>query len=211
MEYKNILFQEEGNGVVIVTFNRPKALNAMNDETLQELVDAVNTCRQNDAIKVMVITGAGDKAFAAGADIVHMQTMRPQEALVFAEAGQEAMRLIETMGKPSIAAVNGYAFGGGMEISMACDIRFAAETARFGQPEVQLGIIPGWGGTQRLSRLVGTGMAKELIMSGEQISAQRAYDIRLVSRLYPVDRLMEETPRLCSEGCRHAGLRPENG
>jgi enoyl-CoA hydratase len=165
----------------------------MNSDTLTELSDAVSYCKKNDAVKVVVVTGSGEKSFVAGADISQMQTMRPQAALAFMELGHEAMRLIETMPKPSIAAINGFAFGGGMEIAMACDLRFASETARFGQPEILLGIIPGWGGTQRLSRLIGMGRAKELIMSGEQITAQRAYEMGLANRLYPGDRLMEET------------------
>ncbi|MDD5168394.1 MAG: enoyl-CoA hydratase-related protein [Syntrophales bacterium] len=192
MEYANILFKVE-NGIATITFNRPKALNAMNSDTLNELSDAINCCKRDDAVKVLVITGSGEKSFVAGADISQMQNMRPKEALAFMELGHETMRTLETMSKPSIAAINGFAFGGGMEIAMSCDMRFASETARLGQPEIMLGIIPGWNGTQRLSRLIGMGRAKELIMSGEQIKAQRAYEMGLVNRIYPAESLMAET------------------
>ena len=173
MEYKNILFTVE-NAIATITFNRPKALNAMNSETMSELRDAVLKCRDDDAVKVIILTGAGDKAFVAGADISQMQAMEPREALLFMELGHDTLRLLETASKPSIAAVNGFALGGGTEISIACDMRFASEAARFGQPEILIGLIPGWGGTQRLARLVGMGRAKELVLGGEQITAARA-------------------------------------
>ena len=192
MEYKNILFTVE-DGVATLTFNRPKALNAMNSETMAELQSAVTHCKNDEGIKVLILTGAGEKAFVAGADIAQMQEMKPHQALAFMEMGQETLRLLETMPKPSIAAVNGYALGGGTEISLACDIRFASEKAVFGQPEILIGIIPGWGGTQRLPRIVGMGRAKELIMGGEQIDARRAYEIGLVNRIYPADQLLIET------------------
>ncbi|MEA3470168.1 MAG: enoyl-CoA hydratase-related protein [Thermodesulfobacteriota bacterium] len=192
MEYNNIIFSVE-EGIATITFNRPKAMNAMNSETMSELKDAVTLCRDDDDIRVIILTGSGDKAFVAGADISEMQDLEPREALAFMELGHETLRLLETAPKPSIAAVNGFALGGGTEISMACDMRFASEKARFGQPEILIGLIPGWGGTQRLPRLIGTGRAKELVMSGEQIGAQRAYEIGLVNRIYPLETLMEET------------------
>jgi enoyl-CoA hydratase len=192
MDYNNIIFSME-EGIATITFNRPKALNAMNSETMSELKDAVTLCRDNDDIRVMILTGSGDKAFVAGADIAEMQDLEPREALAFMELGHETLRLLETASKPSIAAVNGFALGGGTEISMACDMRFASEKARFGQPEILIGLIPGWGGTQRLPRLIGMGRAKELVMSGEQIDAQRAYEIGLVNRIYPPETLLEET------------------
>jgi enoyl-CoA hydratase len=192
MEFKNLLFAVE-DGVATITFNRPKALNAMNTETMKELMDAATLCKNDDAIKVLILTGSGEKAFVAGADISEMQNLRPKEALAFMELGNETLRLIETLPKPSIAAVNGFALGGGTEISMACDMRFASETARFGQPEILIGLIPGWGGTQRLSRLIGMGRAKELIMCGEQVDAKRAFDIGLVNRVFPLDQLLPET------------------
>ena len=194
MEYNNLLFTVE-DAVATVAFNRPKALNAMNSETMGELYDAVARCKNDDAIKALIVTGSGEKAFVAGADISGMKAMRPKEALAFAELAHETLRALETMPKPSIAAVNGFALGGGVEISMACDIRFASEKARFGQPEIGLGIIPGWGGTQRLPRLIGLGRAKELIMGGAPVDAKRAYELGLVNQVFPVEQLMEETKK----------------
>jgi enoyl-CoA hydratase len=205
MEYKNIIFQVEG-GVALLTFNRPKALNAMDSVTMTELAAAVSVCKTDDNIKVLVLTGAGDKAFVAGADISEMQNLRPKDALAFMELGHETMRSLETMPKPSIAAVNGFALGGGTEISMSCDIRFASENARFGQPEILIGLIPGWGGTQRLPRLIGFGRAKELILGGEQIDAKRAYEIGLVNRLYPPDQLMAETMKYAQKLAKLPGF-----
>lgn len=198
MEYKNLLFAAE-EGIATITFNRPKALNAMNSETMNELFDAVTSCKIDDSVKVIILTGAGEKAFVAGADISEMQNLRPKEALAFMELGNDTLRLLETLSKPSIAAVNGFALGGGTEISMACDMRFASETARFGQPEILIGLIPGWGGTQRLARLVGMGRAKELIMSGEMIDAKRAYEIGLVNRMLPADQLLAETKKFATK------------
>jgi enoyl-CoA hydratase len=190
MEYKNIIFGVE-DGIATITFNRPKALNAMNSETATELLDAATICKKDDSIKALILTGSG-KAFVAGADISQMQNLCPQDALKFMELGHQTTRFIEEMPKPSIAAVNGFALGGGTELSMACDIRFASENAVFGQPEILIGLIPGWGGTQRLPRLVGMGIAKEMILSGGQIDAKRAYEIGLVNKVLPADKLMEE-------------------
>ncbi|HPC04673.1 MAG TPA: enoyl-CoA hydratase-related protein [Syntrophales bacterium] len=198
MEYKNLLFEVK-DSVALVQFNRPKALNAMNSETMGELIDAVKRCGEDESIKVVVLTGAGDRAFVAGADIVEMQNLTPAEALKFMERGHETYRAIEILPKPVIAAIKGFALGGGTEISMSCDMRFAADNARFGQPEILLGLIPGWGGTQRLTRLIGIGRAKEFIMGGEQISAQRAYELGLVNRIYPADQLMEETMKFAKK------------
>lgn len=198
MEFKNLLFVVE-DGVATITFNRPKALNAMNSETMKELMDAVTLCKNDDAVKVLILTGSGDKAFVAGADISEMQNLRPKEALAFMELGNETLRLIETLPKPSIAAVNGFALGGGTEISMSCDMRFASEAARFGQPEILIGLIPGWGGTQRLSRLIGMGRAKELIMGGGQIDAKRAYEIGLVNKIFAPDQLLPETKKFAQK------------
>jgi enoyl-CoA hydratase len=198
MEYKNLLFAVE-DGVAIITFNRPKALNAMNSETMKELYDAVIRCKNDEAVKAIILTGSGEKAFVAGADISEMKDLRPKEALAFMELGHETLRALETLPKPSVAAVNGFALGGGTEISMACDMRFASETARFGQPEILIGLIPGWGGTQRLPRLVGMGRAKELIMGGGQIDAKRAYEIGLVNQVFPADQLLDAAKKFAKK------------
>jgi len=202
MSYNNLLF-EAGEGIATVTFNRPKALNAMNPETTRELKDAIVKCIEDENIRVVVLTGSGDRAFVAGADIPAMQAMEPSEAMFIMERGHELLRLIETMAKPAIAAINGFALGGGLEISLACDIRFASENATFGAPEILLGIIPGWGGTQRLPRVIGMGLAKEMVLGGGQIDAKRAYEIGLVNRVYPADQLMAETKKFAA---RLAGL-----
>lgn len=198
MEYKNLLFQVEDN-VALITFNRPKALNAMNMETILELNDAINKCKWEEDIKAVILTGAGDRAFVAGADITEFKGKSPREAMKLAELGHDTLRLMETMEKAAIAAVNGFALGGGIEIAMACDIRLASDKARFGQPEILLGLIPGWGGTQRLARLIGIGRAKELIMTGEQITAQRAYEIGLVNKVFPAEQLMEEARKFAQK------------
>ena len=198
MEYKNILLEIEQN-IATITFNRPKVLNAMNLEVLGEIYEAVSDCANNDDVRVVIFTGAGDKAFVAGADIAQMQNATSVEILKLMEAGHRTMRLIETMPKPAIAAVNGFALGGGTEIALACDIRFASEKAVFGQPEILIGVIPGWGGTQRLPRLIGMGLAKEIILSGTQINAARAYEIGLVNKVFPADKLMEETKKFAQK------------
>jgi len=198
MNYQNILFQV-AEGVATITFNRPKVLNAMNSEVMAELAHALKVCDSDDAVKALILTGSGEKAFVAGADISQMQNNTPAEVTKFMELGQETLRFMETMGKPSIAAVNGFALGGGTEIALACDMRFAAENARFGQPEILIGILPGWGGTQRLPRLVGTGIAKELILGGGQIDAKRAYEIGLVNKVVPLANLMEEARKMAAK------------
>ena len=198
MEYKNILFNV-AEGVARITFNRPKVLNAMNLEVMTELGDAVKICALDDNIKAVILTGAGEKAFVAGADISQMQNSTLVDILKLMELGQNTLRLLETMAKPSIAAVNGFALGGGTEIALACDIRIAAETAMFGQPEILIGIIPGWGGTQRLPRLVGMGIAKELILSGSQINAKRAYEIGLVNKVVPAAELISEAEKFAKK------------
>jgi len=198
MEYKNILLAIEEK-IATLTFNRPKVLNAMNLEVLGEIYDAVSACANNDDVRAVIVTGAGDKAFVAGADIAQMQNATSVEILQLMEAGHKTMRLIETMPKPAIAAVNGFALGGGTEIALACDIRFASEKAVFGQPEILIGMIPGWGGTQRLPRLIGMGLAKEIILSGTQINAQRAYEIGLVNKVFPPEKLMEEARKFAAK------------
>ncbi|MGE5789917.1 MAG: enoyl-CoA hydratase-related protein [Syntrophaceae bacterium] len=198
MEYKNILF-EVAEGIATITINRPKALNALNSDVMAELNDAGIRCKTDEAIKVVILTGAGEKSFVAGADISQMAELRPQQAMDFMEAGIETFRSFEILPKPVIAAINGFALGGGVELAMSCDIRLASENARFGQPEILIGLIPGWGGTQRLARLVGMGRAKELIMAGGQIDAKRAYEIGLVNQVYPLDQLIPEARKLAKK------------
>jgi enoyl-CoA hydratase len=198
MEYKNILF-EVSEGIATITINRPKALNALNSDVMAELNDASLKCKTDEAIKVVILTGSGEKSFVAGADISQMAELRPQQAMEFMEAGIETFRSFEVLPKPVIAAINGFALGGGVELAMSCDIRLASENARFGQPEILIGLIPGWGGTQRLARLVGMGRAKEYIMAGGQIDAKRAYEIGLVNQVYPLDQLMPEARKLAKK------------
>lgn len=205
MNYQNILFQV-AEGVATITFNRPKVLNAMNSEVMAELAHALKACDQDDAVKALILTGSGEKAFVAGADISQMQNNTPAEVTKFMELGQETLRFLETMGKPSIAAVNGFALGGGTEIALACDMRIASENAMFGQPEILIGILPGWGGTQRLPRLVGMGIAKELILGGGQINAQRAYEIGLVNKVAPLTSLMDEAQKMAGKFTKLPGF-----
>lgn len=202
MEYKNIL-TESKDGIGIIKINRPQQLNALNIETIHELNDVAHQWSRDDKIKVMIITGEG-KAFVAGADIAEMKDMTKQQAIDFSEMGQKVFSLIESQDKPVIAAVNGFALGGGCELAMACDIRIASDKAKLGQPEVNLGIIPGFAGTQRLSRMVGTAKAKELILTGEMIDAQTALDIGLFNRVVPHDDLinvcMDMAKKIASKG-----------
>jgi len=198
MEYKHLLLEVDG-AVAKITFNRPKVLNAMNYEVMSELSCALYECDQNEKVRALVLTGAGDKAFVAGADIAEMQNATSVEIMKLMELGQNTLRFLETMAKPSIAAINGFALGGGVEIAMACDIRIAAENARFGQPEILIGVLPGWGGTQRLARLVGMGRAKELILTGVQIDAARAYEMGLVNKVVPAAQLMDEAAGLAKK------------
>ena len=182
---------EISEGFGFITIHRPESLNAMNSDLIVELDTAVRQLIEDDTVGVIIITGSGEKTFVAGADIKAMQQMNPEKALAFGKAGQCMTLTIENSPKPVIAAVNGFALGGGCEISLACHIRIASENAVFGQPEVLLGIIPGWGGTQRLPKIVGTGIANELITTGCQISAQDAYRIGLVNHLVEQDELIE--------------------
>jgi enoyl-CoA hydratase len=179
--------------VAVIKFNRPKALNAVNPDVIREMNDAIEEIEQDPAVKVLVLTGEGDKAFVAGADISHMVNLTPLQSREFSRAGQEMLYRIEHLPIPVIACVNGFALGGGIEIAMGCDFIYASEKAKFGQPEITLGIIPGFGGTQRLSRLVGKAMAKELCMTGALIGAQEAKEIGLVNRVFPADALWDET------------------
>ena len=181
------------NYIATITINRPEALNAMNKTVVAELKNAVEECNENNGVGVIVITGTGDKAFIAGADIKSMQKMSGREALEFSREGQEMTMVIENSPKPVIAAINGFALGGGCEIALACDMRIASENAKFSQPEVALGIIPGWGGTQRLPRLIGKGRAIEMIAGGEMIDANEALRIGLVNHVVSQQDLIGNT------------------
>jgi enoyl-CoA hydratase len=194
MDYQNIIFEKEVD-IAVVTFNRPKALNALNMEVLAEISDCLDRIAADEEIRAVILTGAGDKAFVAGADIKFMSTLSPLEAKKFATQGQEILFKLEGLPIPVIACVNGFALGGGNEIAMACDFIYASDKAQFGQPEINLGVIPGFGGTQRLSRLVGKGLAKELCLTGEMISAKRALEIGLVNKVFPPESLLEEAKK----------------
>src|SRR5437870_12875659 len=182
---ENVLYEKKG-AIAYVTLNRPKVLNALNRQTWEDLRTAFEDARDDAEIRGVILTGAGDKAFIAGADIGELAQITAVEAERSSTFGQEVLDLVENLGKPVIAAVNGFALGGGCETAMACTIRIAVDNAKFGQPEVKLGVIPGGGGTQRLPRLVGKGRALQLILSGEIISAQEAYRIGLVNEVVPV-------------------------
>jgi enoyl-CoA hydratase len=184
LKFENVLYEKKGP-IAYVTINRPRVLNALNAKTIAELRSSFEDARSDSVVRGVVFTGAGDKAFAAGADISEMAADTPLTAEQKTRAGQALTELIENLGKPVIAAVNGFALGGGCELSMASTIRIASETAKFGQPEVKIGIMPGYGGTQRLPRLVGKGRALQLILSGEIINAQEAYRIGLVNEVVP--------------------------
>ena len=185
----NILLEKKGL-IAVATINRPKALNALNSEVLTDLDELVSTVKADADIRALVITGSGEKAFVAGADIGEMSTLTKEGGEAFGKHGNNVFRAIETLPIPTIAAVNGFALGGGCELSMACDIRICADTAVFGQPETGLGITPGFGGTQRLARLVSPGMAKQLIYTAKNIKADEAYRIGLVNAVYPLDELL---------------------
>lgn len=204
MEYKGLLIEKKDN-IAVLSFNRPKVLNALNSEVLKELDVAIDEMKNDKDIYVLIITGVG-KAFVAGADISEMRDMNAEEGRLFAELGSKVFRKIELMEKPVIAAVNGFALGGGCEISMCCDIRIASEKAKFAQPEVGLGIIPGFAGTQRLSRLVGTAKAKELIFTGNMIKADEAYRIGLLNNVTEVDKLMDEAMKMATKIASNAQL-----
>jgi enoyl-CoA hydratase len=195
---------EIDEGIAVVTMNRPQALNAFNTEQLDLLTGAFHALGQDRAVRVVILTGAGDRAFAAGADIKEMVNLSPAEGVAFGRKGQAVASAVERLPQPVIAAVNGYAFGGGCELAIACDIRLAAENARFAQPEVSLGIPPGWGGTQRLPRLIGPGLAAEMIYTGRQVHAEEAHRIGLVNAVYPLDQLMAAAQAMAAQIARNS-------
>ncbi len=198
MEFKNVSLSSEGE-LGILTVNRPKALNALNMETLREMQLAIQEIKAQPELKVLILTGAGEKAFVAGADIAEMKEMNSIDALNFSKLGHLTLKMIEDLDRPVIAAVNGFALGGGTELALACDFIYASENAKFGQPEVTLGIFPGFGGTQRLPRLIGKGRAKELIMTGKMIGAKEAFALGIVNQVFPPSSLMEETKKVASQ------------
>ncbi len=183
----------QSDGVAVLTLNRPDMLNALNAELLGRLEAMLHSVQTDRSVRVIVVTGSGPKAFAAGADIGELHAQDAYSGRLFAERGQRVFNLIEKLGKPVIAAVNGFALGGGCELAMACHMRFASDTAKFGQPEINLGIIPGYGGTQRLPRLVGAPKALELILSGDMVVAEDALALGLVNRIYPAADLLPST------------------
>jgi enoyl-CoA hydratase len=197
MAFDNLLLERDG-AVAIVTINRPKVLNALNGQTLDELRRAILELKHDSDVRAVIVTGSGDKSFIAGADIKELAVQSPIDGREHAIRGQHVLDLIEHMGKPVIAAINGYALGGGCELAMACTIRIAAETAKLGQPEINLGIVPGYAGTQRLARIVGRGRALELLLTGDQITAAEAYRLGLVNRVVPAGDLMREARALAA-------------
>lgn len=199
-----ITYEQEGQ-VGIVTINRPKALNALNSQVLEE-IEAAFKAIDLDAVRAVILTGAGEKSFVAGADIGEMSTLTKAEGEAFGKKGNDVFRMIETFPIPVIAAVNGFALGGGCEISMSCDIRICSENAVFGQPEVGLGITPGFGGTQRLARLVGPGMAKQMIYTARNIKADEAFRIGLVNAVYPQEELMAAAKKMAAGIAKNAPI-----
>ena len=202
---ETILLNTEGH-VATITINRPKALNALSTQVLTELNEALDQVNENKDVYCVIITGAGDKSFVAGADIAEMKDKSVEEAAAYGKFGNEVFRKIETFRCPVIAAINGFALGGGCELAMSCDIRLAADTAVFGQPEVGLGITPGFGGTQRLARLVGAGIAKEMIFGARNIKADRAYAINLVNAVYPLEELMGAALKMANGIAKNAPI-----
>jgi enoyl-CoA hydratase/carnithine racemase len=205
MAFDNLLLERDGT-VAIVTINRPQVLNALNAKTLDELRQLVLDLKADDSARAMILTGAGDKSFVAGADINELAVQTPTSGREHALAGQHVLDLVENMGKPVIAAINGFALGGGCELAMACTLRIAADTARLGQPEINLGLIPGYAGTQRLARLVGKGKAMELMLGGAPIAAAEAERIGLVNRVVPAADLMGEARKLAAQLARNAPI-----
>lgn len=205
MEYENFLYEKK-EGIAWITFNRPKVLNALNRKTMEELREILLDARDDGSVRVLILTGAGEKSFIAGADINELAQQTPVVGKDFSIWGQDILCLLETMGKPSIAAINGFALGGGCEVALACSIRIASKTARLGQPEVKLGIVPGYGGTQRLSRLCGKGIAHELCLSGEMISAEEALRIGLVNHVYDSGELLPAAEALAKKIIQNAPL-----
>ena len=196
-QLENLLVEQDGD-VATITVNRPKVLNALNTQTLDELRRAILAIKYDETVRVVIITGSGEKSFIAGADINELSVQTPTGGRDHAMRGQHVLDLVENLGKPVIAAINGFALGGGCELAMACTLRIAADTARLGQPEINLGIIPGYGGTQRLARLIGKGRALELLLTGDHVLAPEAHRLGLVNRVVPAAELMSEARKLAA-------------
>jgi enoyl-CoA hydratase len=205
MSFENLLVDRD-DAVAVITINRPKVLNALNTQTVEELRRVMEELRDDPAVRAIVLTGAGEKSFVAGADINELAVLTPVQGKEHARKGQAVFDLIERLGKPVVAAINGFALGGGCELAMACTMRVAADSARLGQPEINLGIIPGYAGSQRLPRLVGKGIALELLLTGEMISAARAYEIGLVNRVVPAANVVAEARKLATSLASKAPL-----
>jgi enoyl-CoA hydratase len=205
MPFDNLLLERD-DAVALVTINRPQVLNALNLATLDELRRVILDLKRDDSVRAVILTGSGEKAFVAGADVNELAAQTPLAGREHALSGQHVLDLIENMGKPVIAAINGYALGGGCELALACTLRIAADTARLGQPEVNLGILPGYAGTQRLPRLVGKARAMELILTGAQITASEAERIGLVNRVVPAAALLTEAKKLAGQLAKQAPI-----
>lgn len=198
MAYENILYDKK-DGIATITFNRPKVLNALNRKTVEELHHALTDARNDSGVRVLILTGAGEKSFVAGADIGELSQQTPVNGKEFSLYGQGVFHLLESLGKPSICAINGFALGGGCELALSCSIRLASKTAKLGQPEVKLGILPGYGGSQRLARLCGKGVAHELCLTGEMITAEEAQRIGLVNHIYEPAELLPAAEALAKK------------
>jgi enoyl-CoA hydratase len=205
MTYENLLYERKDQ-IGYVTFNRPKVLNALNRKTIEELGALLARAREDAEVRVLILTGAGEKAFVAGADINELAQRTPVDGKEFSIFGQGVFRMLETLGKPSIAAINGFALGGGCELALACTIRLASRTAKLGQPEVKLGILPGYGGSQRLARLCGKGVAQELCLTGEMIAAEEALRLGLVNHVYEPAELLPAAEALAKRIIANAPL-----
>jgi enoyl-CoA hydratase len=205
MAYENILFEKKEN-IAYITFNRPKVLNALNRKTVEELRDALLDARDDASVRVLILTGSGEKSFVAGADISELAQRTPVDGKDFSLFGQSVFHLLETLGKPSICAINGFALGGGCEMALCCTIRLASKSAKLGQPEVKLGIIPGYGGSQRLVRLCGKGVAHELCLTGEMITAEEAQRIGLVNHIYEPAELLPAAEAMAKKIIANAPL-----
>ena len=202
----SLITTSTSEGICTVKINRPEKLNAMNIDVAKEIIKTFENLNHDDNVHVIILTGEGKKAFSAGADIEYMSNISPDESVEYAKIGQLVTLTVELVKQPTIAAINGFALGGGCELAMSCDIRIAADTAKLGQPEVSIGIPPGWGGTQRLMRLVGIAKAKELVYTGKMIKADVAREIGLVNQIVPLDSLLDEATNMAKEIAKNSAM-----